>query len=184
MVQARNGTDRDDEREQHGDHGDDQGHSAHAPWAKPVDETDGTDGSQGTQQLDPHAKNLAADTQVTEGIETGERGGDGVVGAERQSSHHGQNAAGRASRGIDAAAIGILAADDQVATTHQEQQDIDEYDVEQRRMAGEIKRQPQHVEPARTEIAKEHRPGVIPMKLPRPVVTDSSHAWIILETAR
>ena len=176
MVQARDGTDRDDEREHDRRHGDDQGRPAHAPWAEPVDETDHPDGSQGTQQLNPHAKNLAADTQVTEGIETGERGGDGVVGAERQSSHNGQNAAGRASRRIDAAAIGILAADDQVATTDQEQQDVDEYDVEQRRMAGEIKRQPQHVEPARAKVTKEHRAGVIPMKLPRPVLTDSSHA--------
>ena len=179
VMEAREGADCDDRGEDDRHQGHDQGNTPHAPGAKPVRRSDDGDGAKRAEELEGNPHDLPPHAQIPEGFEAGECGSHRVIGTEHQSTDDCQGATRAPCRGVDAAAIGVFAADDQVADADQDQEDVHEGDVEQRRVTRKIKRQAEDVEPTRAEVAKQHRPAVVPVEFTGPVVADCCHKGML-----
>src|SRR5690242_7510974 len=105
---------------------------------------------------------LLADAEVVEAVEGAEGGGDGVVGEEEERADDAQELGALPGGGVDAAAVGIEAADLGVCPGDGEDEDAHRADEPEAGAAGDEEGEAEDVEAAGAPVAEEESAGLEP----------------------
>ena len=129
-------------------------------------------------------RRVVAEAEVVERFDGAERGGDGVVGEEQQRADDAEDAAAAPAGGVDAAAVGVEAADLRVGPADDEDQQAHRADEPEAGPPGDEERQAQHVEPAGAPVAEEQGAGLEPVDVPRPLAGEHRQCGRLLGRRR
>ncbi len=126
---------------------------------------DGADGEDQSHRGDRGI--LAWDAQVTDRGPAAQRRGDNEIGDEQKRAGGGEEPALLPRRGVDAAAIGKMGADDDVVVGHHRGQHADRENDRQRRKAGGDESEADDIGLARAPVAVEQGGGALPIDIAR-----------------
>src|SRR6185436_12508961 len=112
---------------------------------------------------------MLTETKIMKCIDSAERSSDRVIRKEKQRPHHCQNLASAFGRRVNAAAIGIDAADVGIRPADSQDQQAHRADQPERASPGHEEREAQDVKARRAPVAKEKSGGLEPVDVARPL---------------